>query len=73
MASVADDLRRELRQRALAASPGERIALTALLADADVSLYCASHETTHEAARRVFARQRQSGRRPSRVMQEAIK
>jgi len=70
MASVADQFRGALRQKTLETSPDERVALTARLAAADIDLYCAAHGTSREAARRVFVQQRQSGRRPSRVMQE---
>jgi hypothetical protein len=71
MGSVADDLRRSLREQTLTLSLDERLALTARLAEADIDLYCAAHNTSREAAKRVFIRQRQTGRRPSRVMQEA--
>lgn len=70
MASVADQLRRALRLKTLAASPDERVALTVRLAAADIDLYCAAHGTSREAARRLFVQRRQSGRRYSRVMQE---
>ena len=52
-------------------SPDERLAVTERLAEADLDLFCSAHETTREAARRAFVRQRRVGRRPSRVMQEA--
>lgn len=71
MASVADDLRRASQLKVLELSPGERIALTERLAEADIDLYCATHGTSREEAKRVFVRQRQAGRRPSCVMQEA--
>jgi hypothetical protein len=70
MASVGDELRQAARARVLAMAPGERLALAGRLADADVELYCAAHGTTREQARRAFMRQRQAGRRPSRLMQE---
>lgn len=71
MESVVDSLRHSLRKKTLGLSPGERVALTARIADADIDLYCAAHKTTREDARRVFVRQRRTGRRLSRVMQEA--
>lgn len=71
MGSVADDLRRSNRGKGLSLSPDERLAMTARLAEADVDLFCGAHDTTREAARQVFMRQRRVGRRPSRVMQEA--
>ena len=70
MKSVADGLRRAQRQQSLAQTAGERVALTARLAEADVELYCAAHQATPELARRTFARQRQAGRRFSRVARE---
>jgi len=71
MASVADDLRRLLRERVLAMSPDQRLAATERLANADIDLFCSAHDATREAARRTFMRQRRVGRRPSRVMREA--
>jgi hypothetical protein len=70
MASVGDDFRRATLLKVLELSAEERIALTERLAEADIDLYCAAHKTSREEARRAFARQRQAGRRPSRVMQE---
>jgi hypothetical protein len=70
MASVADDLRRSLRTKVLAVSPDERLAMTERLAEADIDLFCAARDMSREAAKRAFVRQRQAGRRPSRVMQE---
>ena len=71
MGSVADDLRRSLREKTRTLSFDERFALTARLAEADIDLYGAAHTTSRDVAKRVFIRQRQTGRRPSRVMQEA--
>jgi hypothetical protein len=42
MPSVADDLRRALRERILAMSPKERIALTARLAESDPDIFCSA-------------------------------
>ena len=71
MPSVADDLRRALRERILAMTPGERIALTARLAESDLDLFCAARQIPRDEARRLLVRARQAGRLPSRVAQEA--
>jgi hypothetical protein len=71
MGSVADELRRSLLDETLKLSFDERLALTARLAEADIDLYCAAHHASREDAKRVFIRQRRTGRRPSCVMQEA--
>jgi hypothetical protein len=68
---VADELRRELRERILAMTPAERIALTARLAESDLDLFCSARQIPRDEARRLLIRARQAGRRPSRVAQEA--
>lgn len=50
----------------------ERLSLIDRLAEADLELYCAAHGSSREDAKRGFVRQRQAGRRPSRVMDGAI-
>lgn len=65
MTSVADALRRSLRERTLALTPDERVALTARLAEADVDIFCAARQLSREEARRVMQRRRSIGRRPS--------
>ncbi len=72
MKSVADDLRRLLQERILELSPDERVALTARLAASDLDLFCAARHMRPDVARRLLARERHSGRRPSRVMQGAV-
>lgn len=52
-------------------SADERVALTARLADDDLDLFCSGRDITRGDARRLLMRQRQRGRRPSRVMQES--
>lgn len=68
MPSVADDFRRATRSRVLGLSFEERLRLIDRLAQADVDLYCAANGVRREEAKRVFQRQRQAGRVPSRVM-----
>ena len=72
MKSVADDLRESLRERLGALSPDQRVALTARLAASDLDLFCAAQHMAADVARRYLARERQAGRRPSRVMREAV-
>jgi len=69
MPSVADDLRRALRERILAMSPDERIALTARLAESDLDIFCSARQLPRDEARQLLMRARQAGRRPSRVAQ----
>jgi hypothetical protein len=71
MHSVADNLRRELRERVLAMSPEERIDLTARLAESDLDLFCSARGIPRDEARKVLIRTRELGRRPSRVAQGA--
>jgi hypothetical protein len=70
MGSVAADLRGSLRRKIEAMSPDERLALTDRLAEADIELLCGARHITREAAKRIFIRQRQTGRRASRAAQE---
>lgn len=67
MSSVADDLRRALRERILAMSPEERIDLTARLAESDLDLFCSARRIPRDEGRRLLVRARLTGRRPSRV------
>lgn len=73
MRSVADDLRRELRDQILALSSEERIALTARLAESDLDLFSIAQQIPRDEAKRRLIRARQAGRRPSRVAQEAAR
>jgi hypothetical protein len=68
MTSVADDVRRSLRERVRAMSPEERLALAARLAESDLALFLSARRLTRDAARRLLIGRRQIGRRPSRVM-----
>ncbi|MBP1634456.1 MAG: hypothetical protein H6Q10_1030 [Acidobacteria bacterium] len=70
MPSVADGLRRELRDRVAAMSPAERIELTARLAEWDLDMYCAARGVSRDEGRRQLVRARQEGRLPSRVARE---
>jgi hypothetical protein len=70
MRSVADDLRREEREKILAMTPAERIALVESMVEDGIALYAAGqHLTREEAVRRIRA-SRQRGRRFSRCMQQ---
>jgi hypothetical protein len=73
MGCVAAELRLSLRRKIEAMSPDERLALTGRLAEADIDLLCSSSHTTREAARRLFIRQRQMGRRPSAVARDSAR
>jgi hypothetical protein len=53
-------------------APRERLELGTRLAELDLDLRCAAHGTTRDDARRAFRKQRQAGRRPSRVMQDLV-
>lgn len=72
MRSVADSLRREDREAALRLSPTERLELALALGRRDVEAYCQSHGIDPRTAIRLFQRQRQAGRTPSRCMTEII-
>ena len=72
MASVADQLRREGAESLARLSAGERLELAFALGDADVDAYCRSHGVERRTAIRIFERQRQNGRNPSRCMNAII-
>ena len=65
MRSVADQLRGEMVERVRQMTPAQRIALTARLAADDARLFAAAQRIDESKARRLLARQRQVGRRPS--------
>jgi hypothetical protein len=66
--SVAERLRQEDAESLARLSPGERLELAFALGEADADAYCRSHQVDRRAAIRVFQRQRQRGRNPSRCM-----
>jgi len=68
MTSVADEVRRSLRERVRAMSPEERLALVARLAESDLALFLSARPMARDAARQFLIGRRQAGRRPSRVM-----
>jgi hypothetical protein len=68
MRSVADDLRRSQRERVAAMSVGERVELAFRLGEGDLDLFCAVQHLPRDVARRLLARSRRIGRRPSGVM-----
>jgi hypothetical protein len=65
MSSIADDLRRSLRQRMAQLSAEERLDLTGRLAEMDLEFFCAGQRLSREEARRALARRRHAGRPPS--------
>ncbi len=67
MSDVARELRRSLLDRLAALTPEESLRLTERLAMDDLELYCAVRGVDADTARRVLQRQRQAGRRISRV------
>jgi len=70
--AVADDARRALDARIKAMTPAERVDLAHELGEQALDIYCAVHHADRVAARKVFRRQRQAGRNPSRVMQSLL-
>ena len=72
MRSVVDALKAEDRERVLAMTPAERVALALARGKRDREIFAAAHGVTTEDARRIFERQRQTGRRPSRCTHEVI-
>ena len=70
MRSVADDVRREQREKIRAMTPAERMALVVSMADEGLTLFAtAQHIDREEAVFRIRA-SRQHGRRTSGCMQE---
>lgn len=65
MKSVADALRASLRERVMAMTPDERVALTARLAESDLDIFCAARRIARTEARQLLERQRDTSRRPS--------
>jgi predicted transcriptional regulator len=68
MRSVADDLRREQREKILAMTPAQRIALVESMLEEGLALYAAGQQVTREEAIRQIRASRQRGRRFSRCM-----
>jgi hypothetical protein len=69
MRSVADDLRREQREKILAMTPAERVALVESMVEDGIALYAAGQHLTREEAVRQIRASKQRGRRFSRCMQ----
>jgi len=69
MRSVADDLRREQREKILAMTPAQRIALVESMVEDGIALYAAGQHLPREEAIRRIRASRQRGRRFSRCMQ----
>lgn len=73
MGSVADDLRRQDRERVAALSPEARIHLAFELGERDLTLFCAAQGLEKAEAIREIRRRRQVGRLPSAVMTESLR
>ena len=74
MRSVADELRVEDRERVLAMTPAERVALALALGDRDLEIFRAAQQPglSREEAARILDRQRHAGRGRSRCLEELI-
>jgi hypothetical protein len=74
MRSVADLLRTEDREALLALTADERVRLALVLGEQDLEAFRFAHDPplTREEAMRRLERQRQSGRRPCRCIEELI-
>ena len=72
MRSVADVLRVKNRARLMAMTPAERVALALALGKRDREIFRAACGITTEEARRILERQRQTGRRRSRCIEELL-
>ena len=74
MRSVADLLRAEDREAILALTADERVRLALALGERDLEAFRLAHDPplAHEEAIRQLERQRQSGRRPCRCIEELI-
>lgn len=70
MRSVADDLRREQREKILAMTPAQRIAMVEAAVEDGIALFAAGQHLTREEAVRRIRSSKQRGRRLSRCMQQ---
>jgi len=71
MRSVADDLRREQRERLACLSPAELLAVSEQLGEAALAEMISAQQVDRATALRAIRRSRQLGRRPSRCFDEA--
>jgi hypothetical protein len=72
MATVAERMRQEDRERLKRMTPAERVAEALELGRAAAEAYAHAHGVDVEEARRRLERAGQAGRRPSRVMQGIV-
>lgn len=72
MKSVADDLRAELREKALQLSVQERLDLALRLGEESLELFRQANGLDRKTAIRLLQRRRQVGRIPSKCMSELI-
>jgi hypothetical protein len=70
MRSVADDLRRELRDYIRSLTPVQRIALLENIRERDLAFFMAGQKVSRGEAIRHIRATRREGRRPSRCMEE---
>jgi hypothetical protein len=71
-AGIAERLRQEDRERLRRMTPAERVAEALALGEAAIADFAAAHGLDRDEARRRLERAGQAGRRPSRVMREAV-
>jgi hypothetical protein len=62
---LAEDLRREQRERFARMTPEERVLMAERLADEWIAQYMTAHRVDRSAAMKELRRSRQAGRRPS--------
>src|SRR5687767_4175305 len=74
MHSVADDLRAESREDLARRTPAERVVVALTLGARDLALFAGAQAPPLDprVAAQVLERRRQSGRRPSRCLEELI-
>jgi len=73
MATVAEQLRREILERSRRLSPAERLAEALSLGRAAVATHAQAHSLSADEARHRLEQASQAGRRSSRVMHEIIR
>jgi len=72
MNSVTDSLRADARRDSRRTGPAERLELALALGARAIAAYAAAHSVDRSEARRRLEAAIQRGRRPSRVMRDAV-